>query len=118
MSESHLQESSPERVYFIAAIDWDDPEIVGGIKVGVSGYPPERARKLQVDNPLRVELLGWFEAPAGTEKILHGRLAAHRLHGEWFRPHRDVLALLEECLEVYGRPGLSLLRVGGPVSRA
>jgi len=38
---------------------------------------------------------GLFEAGPCVEKALHRRLSSHRLRGEWFSPHVEVLAEID-----------------------
>nr|WP_144036753.1 GIY-YIG nuclease family protein [Sphingopyxis witflariensis] len=42
---------------------------------------------------LSVLASGW--GTLKDERILHDRFAAHRLHGEWFERHPDILAEVE-----------------------
>lgn len=83
-----------ERVYFIGEIteDWEH----GPIKIGIAADPGNRLANLQSSNQRELAMFGWFDAPDGTEKSIHRRLAQHRIRGEWFEPHADVLAVLEE----------------------
>jgi hypothetical protein len=82
-------------VYFIQA------GTSGPIKIGTAQDPQSRLVRLQTANPwpLYSVLLIW--APAGLERELHRLLAEHRIRGEWFRPHADVWAAIEECHEEY-----------------
>ncbi len=49
---------------------------------------------IQSGNPKRLHVLASFfsEDSIATEQGYHGRFKAHRLHGEWFAPHPDILA--------------------------
>jgi hypothetical protein len=47
----------------------------------------KRLNSLAAHYPDCLELL----ATGGVEEDLHRSLAEHRVHGEWFKPHRDVL---------------------------
>lgn len=76
-------------IYIIQAV------IGGPVKIGVSVYPPARLEQLQVGCPFPLRIIKSFPATKTvTEKGLHARFAAYRLHGEWFQ--EDILALLEK----------------------
>jgi hypothetical protein len=76
-------------VYFVQAV----PD--GPIKIGSSREIAERMATLRTCSPLPLELLATQECRGyrgrRTERELHRRFAAHRLHGEWFRPHEEIL---------------------------
>ena len=59
----------------------------GYIKIGTSSNAKERLRGLASHYPDRLELL----AVGGVEEELHQSLSKHRVHGEWFEPHKSVL---------------------------
>lgn len=84
-----------EYVYFIQA------GTDGLIKIGYSSDPKRRLANLQSPVPLR--LLATMRGGRKLERRLHKKLAAHRKHGEWFEPHRDVLAIIENAIEVESR---------------
>ncbi len=97
---ANVQVRAPERstgVYFIQEAD-------GPIKIGIAADPVGRLRGLQCGNPRELLILGWIEAPARLEPVLHSHLSAHRLTGEWFEPHPDVLDALTACVAVFGKP--------------
>lgn len=71
-------------VYFIAAIG-------GPIKIGLAKVPQERLKDLQTSHPKELRLLAWVIADEGKEKEYHLRFADHRLSGEWFARHPDIL---------------------------
>lgn len=64
----------------------------GPIKIGSSNSPLERLATFQTGSPvvLRIHALAW--GGLQKEREYHERFAAHRLHGEWFEPHEDILA--------------------------
>jgi len=64
----------------------------GPIKIGISVDPQKRLKTLQTAHPFRLELLCVFAGAGKKEANYHSRFAAHRLHGEWFEPHPDILA--------------------------
>ncbi len=80
------QDESPlSGVYFIQAGS-------GAIKIGIAANVSRRLVELQVGNhdPLRV--LTVLDGGRGAEREYHARFAQHRLRGEWFAPHPDILA--------------------------
>ncbi|MEW9855948.1 GIY-YIG nuclease family protein [Novosphingobium sp. M1R2S20] len=84
-----LQEKlSKSRVYFIQAAS-------GPIKIGVSGNPQSRLKNLQVGSAEKLTLLATVPGGRFTEEQIHQRLIAHRLHGEWFSPHAEVLRVID-----------------------
>lgn len=72
-------------IYFVQA------ESGGPIKIGFAADVFARLADLQSASPLTLRLLAGQSAEFWQEKRLHERHKAHRLHGEWFAPHDDVL---------------------------
>lgn len=66
----------------------------GPIKIGVSYDVIARVKTLQTGCAETLTLLRVAEAGAYAEAELHAKLRQHRLSGEWFMPHPDVL----ECI--------------------
>lgn len=85
-------------IYFIAPADRCS------IKIGFSRRVAFRLRGLQLANAQPLELLAAVEGPATLEREYHKRFAAHRLHGEWFAPHPDILAEIDR-LQAAQEPG-------------
>jgi hypothetical protein len=77
--------SEARSVYFVSAGD-------GPIKIGVAANPEARLKELQTGHPYRLEILALVEGGTPLEREYHVRFAAHRLHGEWFARHDDILA--------------------------
>lgn len=67
----------------------------GAIKIGFAKSPDDRLREIQVGSPIPLSILALVEGGPKLEKGYHRRFAAHRLHGEWFAPHPDILAEIE-----------------------
>lgn len=82
-------------VYFLQAKDGNaDP-----IKIGFTGSNPNgRTRDLQVGCPWPIEILGAVAADRTEEARLHYDLRSHRIRGEWFRPHAEVLEAIAEAV--------------------
>ena len=71
----------------------------GPIKIGFTNKEPMvRVKRIQVDNPYQVKLLGYGRGDSLTEKWLHRHLIDHHLQGEWFRPHQTVWNVIEDFL--------------------
>lgn len=80
-------------LYFIGAE-------VGPIKIGVAGEPRQRLRQLQTANPYKLHLLAVLPYGGLQEGEYHARFAAHRLEGEWFERHPDILNEIERLRSV------------------
>ena len=83
-----LHRSAGPYVYFIGGE-------VGAIKIGYSKAPKERLTTLQIGSPIPLAILASFAGSMADEARLHERYAAHRLHGEWFERHPDILEEIE-----------------------
>jgi hypothetical protein len=68
---------------------------VGGIKIGTAREPSRRLADLQCGSPVRLAILAVVSGTHELELEYHRRFAAHRLHGEWFERHPDILAEIE-----------------------
>lgn len=80
-------------MYFLQA------ENGGAIKIGRTENLRRRFADLQSGSPLRLKLLGVLKgAEREEEAAIHAALDRFRLHGEWFEPARDVLALVDRTL--------------------
>lgn len=64
----------------------------GPIKIGVSVDPTKRLKGIQTSYPYKLQILALIPDGGMMESEYHARFAAHRLHGEWFEPHPDILA--------------------------
>lgn len=78
-------------VYFIGAGDGEP------VKIGRSNSLERRLSTIQSGNHRKMHVLAAIKAEDGrdVERAYHARFAAHRLHGEWFLPHPDILAEIE-----------------------
>jgi hypothetical protein len=91
-------------VYFVSAGD-DGP-----IKVGfTTGKLARRLADLQLSSPVRLRVVWAIRGGRAKEREVHLKLAAHRLHGEWFA--RDaVLDYLKPIVQPH--EGLRLVKGG------
>lgn len=80
-------------VYFMQAVHG------GPIKIGMSEAPERRLADLQVGSPYKLRIIGVAAGGQPREAVLHKRLAAFRLHGEWFSDAPEVLAAIAETLQ-------------------
>jgi hypothetical protein len=77
-------------VYFVQANEG------GPIKIGVAIDVRRRLSGLQNGSPMRLHVLGVVPGDRRLEVELHGRFAADRLHGEWFRETEALFAYINE----------------------
>lgn len=76
-------------IYFVQGVDG------GPVKIGLSDFPEMRLNALQMASPIKLVIRASIMAERSLERDYHARFAAHRLHGEWFSPHPDILAEIE-----------------------
>lgn len=76
-------------VYFIACTD------SGRCKIGFTkGDPLKRLANLQTGSASEMSLIAMHPGPVESERALHEKFAADRLHGEWFRMSDSLRAYL------------------------
>lgn len=62
------------------------------VKIGfTSGDVAKRMSTLQTSHPYKLELLATIPGDTKFESELHNTFQQHRLRGEWFKPHPDVM---------------------------
>lgn len=66
--------------------------VAHGIKIGISNSPLERLSMLQTGSPVPLRILACAQGGRDQERVYHHSFAEHRLHGEWFAPHPEILA--------------------------
>ena len=76
----------PGLVYFVSYGE------EGPIKIGFSSRFEDRLAGLQTCCPHELKVIATVDAGMGLEKELQKKFSEHRLHGEWFTPHPDILA--------------------------
>lgn len=94
-------EKKAQSVYFIHSAS-------GGIKIGTAIDVSKRLKGLQTAHPVKLELLAQTTGGRAVEQAYHARFAEHRLHGEWFAPHPDILAEIERLSAKADAQGYSL----------
>jgi hypothetical protein len=66
------------------------------VKIGISWEPSKRFKELQTSTPHPLELLGTAQGVSPKlERLIHLRLQAHRLKGEWFRIVPEVQKVVD-----------------------
>lgn len=83
------QPDSKLSVYFIGDGD--------AIKIGVAKNPLRRLTELQIGNPRELKLLGSFKGSYRDEVDLHMIFYGYWIHGEWFRDHAELQAVIAKC---------------------
>lgn len=64
----------------------------GPIKIGFTSNLDYRIESLQTACPYDLVVLATVEGTMGLEAELHARFRSHRLRGEWFARHPEILA--------------------------
>jgi hypothetical protein len=87
---SYLTRPQPQicTIYFIGPAD-------GPIKIGFASRLSFRIRDLRLANAFPLEVWAAIEDHPSVERAYHHRFATHRLHGEWFARHPDILAEID-----------------------
>lgn len=73
------------RVYFVRG------ETSDLIKIGTTTAFRNRMNSLRTPHTGEITVLAHMPGGREDEQWIHKQLAEHRVHGEWFRPHPDVL---------------------------
>lgn len=67
----------------------------GPIKIGIARDPESRLAALQTGHHEELRLLAITHGGADQEGAYHMQFAEHRIRGEWFEPHPDILAEID-----------------------
>lgn len=70
----------------------------GPIKIGYSENVRARLKQLQTGAAEQYLLLAYMDGGKSDEEAIHFCLAEHRVRGEWFQPHDDVLEYVLEAV--------------------
>jgi hypothetical protein len=81
----------------------------GAFKIGIAWDVERRLCGLQTTSPRQLRLIHHEAGGGKVERAAHKALAAHRLKGEWFRPHPEVLAFVEKVKTIGIAAVLNLL---------
>lgn len=82
----------PPIVYFVQ-------ESGGPVKIGTTTAIRNRVSALQTSTPRTLTFLGAVSGGERVERRVHELFGAHRLSGEWFSPHPDVLSFIVDTAE-------------------
>lgn len=82
-------------IYFIQSA-------AGPIKIGRASRLSFRLRDLQLMSPVPLEVAVAFEGPPKLELEYHRRFKPHRLHGEWFSPHPEIINEIDRLKALKG----------------
>lgn len=90
--------SGPAWLYFIRPVGQDGP-----IKIGVTLNPEQRLTYHRKHSPLPLEYAGrvLLDGAAATERELHRRFSAYRLHHDWFAASPELEAQIAALCTEY-----------------
>lgn len=83
--EEYKKFRNNQLVYFIGSA-------TGPIKIGIAIDPEARLKGLQTASPEKLYILTTCSGGLKQEQAYHNRFSKHRLEGEWFERHPDILA--------------------------
>lgn len=87
--EGITEAAMTQLVYFIRAGD------EGPIKIGIARDPAARLATLQTGHHETLVIVAIAAGGAAQEASYHALFSAHRVRGEWFAPHPDILAEID-----------------------
>jgi hypothetical protein len=76
----------------------------GAIKVGWTSDMERRLETFRTSNSSDLTVLLTLPGSMALERAIQSKISSHRIRGEWFRPHADVVSIM------------SVLRDGGPLA--
>ena len=82
--------------------------VIGGpIKIGCARNSTSRLAELTRYSPVKLVLLASVDGGFPEETLLHFIFKADRLHGEWFAPRPNLMAIINHCADRHEMPDLS-----------
>jgi hypothetical protein len=78
-------------VYFVQSADG-----VGPIKIGFAQDVDRRLAAIQTGSPVPLRVIAFFAARRTDGTALHQMFREHRLHGEWFIPVPELVAIVDQ----------------------
>lgn len=75
-------------VYFVGGAE-------GPIKIGITNDPQKRLAGMQCGNATKLHLLAVTTGGRRSEYLYHLRFREHRVQGEWFVRHPEILAEID-----------------------
>lgn len=98
------------RVYFARCYTAKGADM-GAIKVGCSYHVPNRLLAVECNQPFNLRLVGTCPGTLFEEAVAHLWLKSHRIGGEFFHDHPDVVSFMEEAITKQVFPlGISVAR--------
>lgn len=79
------------------------------IKIGRAEDIQRRIAHLQIAHPEPLSLLAAIEGNAATERAYHKQFREHKMSGEWFASHPDILAEIDRIKAAEQNVGLQSL---------
>jgi hypothetical protein len=95
-------------VYFIS-----DGE---SVKIGWSGAPPIRMKRLQSEHQRPLTIIGKVPGTTDDERAAHKKFSHLRLDGEWFKPEPELMAFIERVCRDGRLPALAARPRVSPVT--
>jgi hypothetical protein len=86
-----LHSKKEGQIYFIQG------EATKNIKIGFSDDPKIRLKGHQTGSGEKLILLKTVKGCKADETEIHNKLRHFRIHGEWFKPERELLDFIEAC---------------------
>jgi len=94
------KDSTPKGyIYFVQG------EFGGGIKIGYSKAPESRLKQLQTSYPDTLKILVLVPGSNKLEKDYHKEFENIKLNGEWFKPEKELLDVIEKLKVKYNQVG-------------
>ena len=84
-------------VYFL------QPKEGGNIKIGFTRTLYKRFREIQACSPLPLKIVLLINGTEYLEQSLHSKFRKHRLHYEWFKPHKEILDFIDSRINLKRR---------------
>lgn len=78
-------------VYLAQEVHLEDLAHEGLIKIGYTTQIAKRVQSLNARGPRPIQIVALLTGSRALERALHRRFARHRMQGEWFRPHAEIL---------------------------
>lgn len=82
------------------------------IKIGVTADLDQRFRAIQACSPVKLEIFATRPGGEAREIAYHTQFSEHRLHGEWFTPHAEILVEIDRLSGENQPPAALFRRVG------
>jgi hypothetical protein len=75
------------------------------VKIGfTSGDVVSRVRYMQIGNPHKLNLIAAISGGTDVERRLHDRFSHHRVRGEWFVLHKEIIEYIDTFIDGWSHP--------------